>query len=148
MQQHPTRRAHHARQRCGQPELGATKSGRKSTVQLFELPPKTSCGQRAQIARARELRAANDLLKRWQGAPFARPAHHRSNPARVRRPKSAPDSTAEARSSAQINEGGRSRRTRSCHPTNMPPRSGTERRHRANQARTARVHSATDHETS
>ena len=69
--QHPTRRAHHARQRGRQPELGATKSGRQSTVQLFDPPPKTSYGRRAQIAGARELRAANDLLKRWQGAPCA-----------------------------------------------------------------------------
>ena len=68
---HPTRRAHHARQRGCKPELGATKSRRQSTVQLFELARKTSCVQRAQIAGARELRAANDLLKRWQGAPCA-----------------------------------------------------------------------------
>ena len=57
---------------------------------------------------------------RWQGAPCARPSHHPSNSARFR-PKSAPDITAEARSTTQVNEGGRNRRTTpttrlTCHP--------------------------------
>ena len=77
----------------------------------IQSPPKTSYGRRAQVAKARWTRAANDLLKRCQGAPYARPSHHPSNSARIRRPESAPDNTAEARSTAQVNEGSRSRRT-------------------------------------
>ena len=108
-------------------------------MQLFNPLLKTNCGQRAQIAKARELRAANDLLKRCQGAPCAGPSHHRSISARVRRPKSAPDNTAEARSTTQLT------RAVEIAALHLPPDEYAtplwlEHRHRANQARTARAH--------
>ena len=90
MRQYPTGRAYHARQRGCQPELGATKSGRQSTVQLFDLPLRqaTDNVRRSQKrdksalrttcssdAKARHARAHHIIAQtqRESGAPRARP---------------------------------------------------------------------------